>query len=321
MNQPLVSIIIPTYNRAHLIWETLDSLLVQTYTSWECIVVDDGSNDNTGEVLKKYCDKDIRFQYHQRPSNRPKGANACRNYGFELSKGEYVNWFDDDDVMLEDFLKVKVAAFTTNLNFVIVPGYYVNEELQDPKEIILNDEGNLYKEYCLWNLHIITNSVMFKKDFLHANNLYLNKITRGQELEFFSRLFFKIQKKSYKIINIPLFLYRQHSDTKSRKDINYVKSFKESHSYIFIENLKRGVLINDLDIINYYYRLLIEFFFRGLDNNHFDNSKYVLNQLILVLHITNKKLSLELFVFGNILLLRNKGSYRIEKRLKKYKLM
>ncbi len=86
MQTPLVSIIIiiiiPTYNRAHLIGETLDSILAQTYTNWECIVVDDGSTDETDSLLAAYCAKDKRFQYQHRLSDRPKGANACRNYRF-----------------------------------------------------------------------------------------------------------------------------------------------------------------------------------------------------------------------------------------------
>ena len=57
-DQPLVSIIIPTYNRAHLIGETLDSVVAQTYLNWECIIVDDGSSDNTDEVVGKYVEKD-----------------------------------------------------------------------------------------------------------------------------------------------------------------------------------------------------------------------------------------------------------------------
>lgn len=115
----LVSIIIPTFNRAHLIEETLDSVLAQTYTNWECIIVDDGSNDGTDKLLTAYCKRDSRFQYHHRPSDRPKGANACRNYGFELSKGEFINWFDDDDLMLEDFIKLKLNALEiANCDFV-----------------------------------------------------------------------------------------------------------------------------------------------------------------------------------------------------------
>ena len=65
MQTPLVSIIIPTYNRVHLIGDTLDSVLSQTYTNWECIVVDDGSTDGTNELLVEYLKKDKRIQYHQ----------------------------------------------------------------------------------------------------------------------------------------------------------------------------------------------------------------------------------------------------------------
>ena len=83
MNNPLVSIIIPTYNRAHFIGETLESVLAQTYHNWECIVIDDGSTDYTDELMEFYCEKDSRIQYYHRPSHKPKGANACRNYGFE----------------------------------------------------------------------------------------------------------------------------------------------------------------------------------------------------------------------------------------------
>ena len=98
MNNPLVSIIIPTYNRAHIIHETLDSVLSQSYTNWKCIVVDDGSTDTTEEVLKSYVKKDARFQYNKRPIDRKKGANACRNYGLDLAKGAYIVFFDSDDV-------------------------------------------------------------------------------------------------------------------------------------------------------------------------------------------------------------------------------
>jgi glycosyltransferase involved in cell wall biosynthesis len=95
-SKPLVSIIIPTYNRAHLISETLDSVLAQTYKNWECIIVDDGSNDNTDEVVSEYVKKNNRFKFYHRPDEHLPGGNGARNYGFKMSKGEYVNWLDDD---------------------------------------------------------------------------------------------------------------------------------------------------------------------------------------------------------------------------------
>ena len=111
MKQALISIIIPTYNRAHLISETLDSVLAQTYPNWECIIVDDGSTDTTDEVVGEYVKKDSRFQYHHRPKDRKKGPCACRNYGFEFSKGEFIKWFDSDDIMYSELLEKQVGTF------------------------------------------------------------------------------------------------------------------------------------------------------------------------------------------------------------------
>ena len=141
MAKPLISIIIPTYNRRDLISDTLDSILVQTYKNWECIIVDDGSTDNSSAVINSYVKKDSRFQYHKRPIDKAKGGNACRNYGFELSKGEFVNWFDDDDIMLKDFLKTKIETFTIETWFVIASHYLVDQDLNN--QIVVSLKSSL----------------------------------------------------------------------------------------------------------------------------------------------------------------------------------
>ena len=128
MNLSLISIIIPTYNRAHLISETLDSILVQTYPNWECIVVDDGSTDTTADVMREYIKKDSRFQYHQRPDNKKKGPNSCRNYGFELSQGECIKWFDSDDIMLPYLLEKQVLSFAKNVEMSVCKLSYFDLE-------------------------------------------------------------------------------------------------------------------------------------------------------------------------------------------------
>ena len=120
----LISILIPNYNKANYLRETLDSVFAQTYTNWECIIVDDHSTDNSWEILQEYTIRDSRFEIRKRPGHLPKGGNACRNYAFELSEGEFVNWFDSDDVMFENFLADKIKAFTTEVQFVICSGYY-----------------------------------------------------------------------------------------------------------------------------------------------------------------------------------------------------
>ncbi len=317
MNHPLVSIIIPTYNRAHLIGETLDSVLAQNHTHWECIVVDDGSTDETEQLLNEYCKKDSRFKYHHRPANKPKGANSCRNYGFEMSIGEYVNWFDDDDVMLEDFLKIKVNAFTTEVDLVICSGYFWDSLLDNRVKMHLENVFDLFKDFVLWKQHIITNSVLFRKSFFKDKKLFSYKITRGQEAELFSRLFFQLSKNSYSIVNYPLFLYRQHADTKTAKNNEYVKSYKESQSYIFMENLKRSFQIKDKELVNFCYKYLIHSFFRSIEKKHLKNSNFILNGLFGLINKKNIIVSFKLLLIGNILLLGRRGSYKIEKYFKR----
>lgn len=90
-----LTIVIPTYNRAHLIENTLKSVLGQNCSDFEVIIVDDGSTDNTQEVVSPYLSENVR--YH-RIENSERGA--ARNRGTELAKGHYLNWFDSDDEML-----------------------------------------------------------------------------------------------------------------------------------------------------------------------------------------------------------------------------
>jgi glycosyltransferase involved in cell wall biosynthesis len=321
MHNPFVSIIIPTYNRAHLIGETLDSVLVQTYENWECIIVDDGSTDETDIVVGHYVQKDNRFQYHHRPANRPKGANACRNYGFELSKGEFVNWFDDDDVMLEVFIENKIVLFEDKINFVICSGNEVNNQLHHLKELKLDYKGNLFKEYALWQLKVLTPSILFRKSFLDNFDLFSTTISRGQETELFSRLFFEVQNGTFKIVNTPLFLYRQHEATKTSRNDCYVQRYKESQSHIALENLKRSLKLNDAELVTYYYKGLLNFFFRGLENDHKNLSKTILFKLNKLIFKNNKVLVFNFFLVGIILITINRSSYKMEQMFKKHKVI
>jgi len=113
MSSPLVSVIIPTYNRAALLCEAVDSVLQQTYRNIEVIVVDDGSTDDTTAVMEKYGD---RVRYSRRPNA---GVNAARNLGFKQSKGEFIALLDSDDLWapykLE--LQVRLLRFFTDVGF------------------------------------------------------------------------------------------------------------------------------------------------------------------------------------------------------------
>lgn len=114
----LISIIIPVYNREQIVKETLDSIKNQSYTNWECIIVDDDSSDNSFEVIKEYVKDDSRFTVVKKPSHLIKGPSSCRNYGFELSKGDFIQFFDSDDIMHQDHLFKKNNAIEAN-DFVV----------------------------------------------------------------------------------------------------------------------------------------------------------------------------------------------------------
>ncbi len=316
MTNPLVSIIIPTYNRGNLIKDTLDSVLNQTYKNWECIIVDDGSTDNSAQVISGFLEKDKRFKYCKRPTGKPKGGNASRNYGFKLSRGEYVKWFDDDDVMLKDFLKTKIEAFTDGVNFVISSHYNTDENLKKTIKLDLKEESYLFKDYLSWKLKIITGSVLFKRDYLLDKKLFHEDLVRGQETELFSRLFFKIPKNTYKLLNSPLFLYRQHSKTKSNKNIKYIKKYRESQSYTAIEILKKSIELEDKALVNMYFDYLIDAFFRSVENKHYTNAKFIKKHLFAIIRLKRPLFSVEFIILSNIFVFFSRGIYKIEKRWK-----
>lgn len=112
---PLVSIIIPTYNRADLIIETLESVKSQTYNNWECIVVDDeyGSGDETEQIVNDIIKSDNRISYYKR-NREPKGAPTCRNIGFDQSKGKYIIFLDSDDLMADFCIERRIKYFEQN---------------------------------------------------------------------------------------------------------------------------------------------------------------------------------------------------------------
>lgn len=195
--QPLVSIIIPTYNRAHLIGETLDSIIAQTYQNWECIIVDDGSSDHTDDVVGEYVKKDARFKFYHRPDEHLPGGNGARNYGFKMSKGEFINWFDSDDLMVPEKIELKVKAMLNNDVDFVVSGWkhYVDKTVKyRPKFKDRNDFNSndiTFLNFALpGNVTWVTNDIFFKREFVKKTN-FNEKLKAGQEYNFCCRLLLK----------------------------------------------------------------------------------------------------------------------------------
>lgn len=177
------SVIIPTYNRADFITKTLDSFLNQTCQDFEIIIVDDGSTDNTNEVVKPYLSDRI-FYYKKKNEERA----AARNYGAEKARGEYVNFFDSDDLALNNHLIEGVDIITKNsyptvfhLNYVVkdLEGNLVSEStaIYDVKKQII--EGNPFS--C--------NGIFIRKDIALSNPFNaLRDLSASEDYELWLRL-------------------------------------------------------------------------------------------------------------------------------------
>ncbi len=117
MQLPKVSIIVPCYNQADYLPEALGSVLQQTCEQWECIVVNDGSEDTTEEVAQQWVKKDARFKYINIPNG---GLSNARNTGIEAASGIYILPLDSDDKLGENYLELALDAFNSEPKLKVV---------------------------------------------------------------------------------------------------------------------------------------------------------------------------------------------------------
>lgn len=253
-SRPQISILIPLFNREDLIKETLNSILGQSFVDWECIVVDDGSTDNSWEVVSLFAKDDKRIHCYKRPDTLEKGANSCRNFGFTKAKGEYVQWFDSDDVMLPNKLEAEHRAIVKdNADYCISLATVTDENLNvlHPLKFQLDTQHTVFKNYAMGAVLIITQMVLWRASFVKGKTLFKPFIKRGQETEVFSRLFF--ESKNYALVTKENLLYRQHADSKTTKNkLSYVPAYKYSQAYISLQFMELGQQINDTDITKRY---------------------------------------------------------------------
>lgn len=259
-NTPQVSIIMATYNRAHLIDETLDSILKQSYINWECLIIDDGSTDNTKEVLRPYLQKDSRFKHFKRDDSHKKGLPGCRNMGLELAKGEYVIFFDDDDIVHPDNLKICTELLTDkDLYFCRYDkepfgGEWKPKPLKPEsgftsKFVDVNDLENI----VIGKLPFASCTVQWKRECFEGQR-FNEKLMYAEEWECYTR----ILSNGIKGISIDKVLYynRKHPNSNTGKFSNKDPIRRASNLlaiHLVIDNLsKKGLLSSNL--VQYFIR-------------------------------------------------------------------
>jgi glycosyltransferase involved in cell wall biosynthesis len=207
----LVSIIVPTYNRGNLIAQTIMSIINQKYELWECLVVDDFSNDNTKEVVESFICSDNRIKYIS--NKRRKGAQGARNTGLSYASGEFIMFFDSDNIMYPNHIEKKVVHFRERSNVDIVTSF--SHVLNIDSEVVGTfcwiTEGNIHKDILSANTYVDTNSAMFRSQILRDHGYLDENCPSYQEWD----LHIAISKNSnYSFI--PEFLtgyYRRELDT------------------------------------------------------------------------------------------------------------
>lgn len=236
-----ISVIIPCYNQSNFLEATLQSVVCQTHGDWECIIIDDGSTDNSKEIALQWCGNDSRFLYHFKTNG---GLSSARNAGLRIAKGDFIQLLDADDLIeptkFEKQLKDLESAQISISNYF----YFVDGNLRlEAEHRYLSpffSEKNYKQEIIIdWEYRksIPCHSVLFKKEIL-KNDIFFSEVLKNHEdWVFWVQLFYA----SNTIINNKevLAFYRIRSDSMSADYAQMRKGFVDAAD-VLIDYFKRN---------------------------------------------------------------------------------
>lgn len=242
-HKPLVSIVIPLYNRLVFIEETLQSLVRQTYKHWEAIVVDDGSTDGSYERVAECVRREPRIKLYRR-DREPKGASVCRNVGAERATGNYLIFLDSDDLLAPFCLAQRVNAFRTyaDSDFIVFAILLFKKHPYD-----LNIYYNIDKENHDDLLRFIhfdavwqTTGPIYSKSFFLSTGGFNESLPYMQDYEFHLRVLTH-RPRYRRMMHLPpdCFLRKHSGPSISQGDVHTAEKIK----------IKEYVYLNTLDIL------------------------------------------------------------------------
>lgn len=246
MKGPVISIIIPSYNASEYIIETLESIKNQTFEDWECLIIDDHSSDNTFDLLVNYAVHDPRFKLFKRPNDYKSGGCGARNYGFDISKGSYIQWFDADDVMDSKMLEIKLDNFKNNIEAVICRTVLFKGEIKNTIGVgtKINSEYP-FVDFFNGDITYYTPGPMWRKSFLvNLGFLFNTELLNVQEWEFYCKILLK--NPNIIILNETLIYYRKHSNSiwgRKRTKEKIMSQFNATKSIFYLsETFKKEII-------------------------------------------------------------------------------
>jgi len=225
---PVISVIVPCYNQAVYLSDALQSVLEQDYPYWECIIINDGSPDNTDEIARQWVEKDNRFRYFYKNNS---GVADTRNYGVSQASGEYILPLDGDDKLGTAYFSEAIQAFSEDSDIKLV---YSNTILfGDKNEKIVNKEfvfGSMMTE------NQIHNSAIFRRaDFLAAGGYNPNMVNGIEDWDFYLSLL----RPTDKVIKLSGFHYYYRIKAISRS--SSINTHKEKNDAMLLQMFRNHV--------------------------------------------------------------------------------
>ncbi|MDH6354844.1 glycosyltransferase involved in cell wall biosynthesis [Dysgonomonas sp. PH5-45] len=201
---PKVSVLMPVYNAGEYLGEAIDSIIAQTFTDWELVIINDGSTDGSGDVARKYTDPRIRCLCN----DKNRGLIYTRNRLIDEATGEYLAFLDSDDVSLPERLARQVNFLDKNIDYALCGtwGRMIDSDGRYLRKMNLSDRCEDIRCTLLFTNTFIQSSIMVRGDVLRQHP-YAADFPLAEDYDLFSRL-----SEIYKLANLPscLTLYRWH---------------------------------------------------------------------------------------------------------------
>ena len=249
-NNLLISVVMSVYNGEKYLEEAINSILSQTYTKFEFIIIDDGSIDNTHKILDKYQQKDKRIKIVNNKIN--KGLIYSLNKGFEISKGKYIARMDADDIAEKNRLEEQIKFLEKNKDIVMCSTYVKifkdNFKLLS-KTFKTDTDYEKIKIKLLFRNYIAHPTIMIRKEVIDKYSLRYREEDKG--MEDYALWLNLVNKEKLATIPIPLLKYRFLSNSISSKVLKDTEKYKNILKNIFNRELKcifSNLSEEDLDI-------------------------------------------------------------------------
>lgn len=215
----MVSIITPSFNSEKYIDETYKSIISQTTSDWEWIIVDDGSTDNTIRLIENYINTDSRIRFFKR-DRFPKGATTCRNIGIEKSKGEFLVFFDTDDILASFCIEQRASEMLKNpkADFMIFQMMIFNERVDDTLIILdIADERDNIERAIRLSPAMGGSSSVWKTESIKKIGMWDENLLMNQDIELYIRAMTGGLKYIFRLDLPPDLFYRTNLQSISRE--------------------------------------------------------------------------------------------------------